>query len=236
MRIFAAVSVLLLLATSVVVSCQNSDSALRAAIADAVRARVGAGTEVIVGSVQVFSRDRDACRGAAGCQVTPDPAARLGRTVRFTLSTVRHEGPVVRFERIGVAEAGVTVKTAAVRATAVIRRGETISPANAERVEAKLEDVPLRRVPDLDDVLGATALRDIAPGERLSAGMILIPPAIRTGQHVTAFSRIGDVEVSANLMAAESGVSGDVIRLVNPDSRRSLRARIVSSSRVEVIQ
>jgi len=235
MRIFAAISVLLLLATSVVVSCQNRDSALRAAIAGAVKARLGAGAEVIVGSVQIFTRDPDACRGGAECQVTPDPAARLGHTIRFTLSAVRHDGPAVRFERIGVAEAGVTVSAAVPRATAVIRRGDALSPANVDAAAETLSDVPLRRLPDLNDVIGARAVRDIAPGERLAAGMILIPPAIRTGQHVTAYSRVDGIEVSASLMAAESGVSGDIIRLVNPDSRKSLRARILSPSRVEVI-
>jgi flagella basal body P-ring formation protein FlgA len=238
MRYFAALSMLLLTATPAVVSCENSDQAVRAAIVDAVRARVGGDAEVIVDRLQIFTNTasgRDACRASAACQVTPDPAARLGRAIRFTLSAIKRDGAVVRFERVGAAEATVTVTAPVTRATAVIRRGELVSDANVESVQQPLAGLPLRRMPAVAELVGARALRDIAPGERLSAGMVLVPPAVKTGQHVTAISRIGDVEVSATLMAAESGVSGDIIRLVNPDSRRAMRARILSSSRVEIV-
>ena len=239
MRYFTALSLLLLTATPVVVSCQTSDEVVRAAIVDAVKARVGGDAEVIVDRVQIFTPNasgRDICRSSSVCQVTPDPAARLGRTIRFTLSAIKRDGAVVRFERVGAAEAAVTVTAPITRATAVIRRGELVSAANIESVQQPLSGLPLRRMPAATELVGARALRDIAPGERLSAGMVLVPPAVRTGQHVTAISRVGDVEVSATLMAAESGVSGDIIRLVNPGSRRAMRARILSSNRVEIVQ
>jgi flagella basal body P-ring formation protein FlgA len=237
MKYFTALSLLLLTVTPVVVSCENSDAPIRAAIVDAVKARVGGDAEVIVSRVQIFTAgNRERCRSASVCQVTPDPAARLGRTIRFTLSAIKRDGANVRFERVGAAEAAVTVTAPVARATAVIRRGELVSAANVESVQQPLSGLPLRRMPAVAELVGAKALRDIAPGERLAAGMVLVPPAVRTGQHVTAISRVGDVEVSATLMAAESGVSGDIIRLVNPDSRRAMRARILSSSRVEIVQ
>ena len=236
MRYFAALGLVLLSVTPVVVSCENSDSAVRTAIADAVKARVGADADVVVSRVQIFAREGDACSRASACQVTPDPSARLGHTIRFALSAIRRDGAVTRFERIGAAEADISVTAAVVRATAVIRRGDLIPAAALESVPLPLADMPLRRMPAAAELAGAKALRDIAPGEPLMAGMVLVTPAVKTGQHVTAFSRVGSVEVSATLLAAESGVSGDIIRLVNPDSRRAMRARIVSSNRVEIIQ
>jgi len=237
MRYFTVLGLLLLTATPVVVSCQTSDDVVRAAIVAAVKARVGGDAEVIVDRVQIFTASkREVCRAASVCQVTPDPAARIGRTIRFTLSAIRRDGATVHFERVGAAEAAVTVTAPITRATTAIRRGELVSAASVESVQQPLSGLPLRRMPAAAELVGAKALRDIAPGEQLSAGMVLVPPAIRTGQHVTAISRVGDVEVSATLMAAESGVSGDIIRLVNPDSRRAMRARILSSSRVEIVQ
>jgi len=235
MRFFAALAVALLTATPVVVSCDNGASAVHAAIVEAIKARVGGDAEVIVDRVQTFTNNRDVCRTSAVCHVTPDPSARLGGTIRFTLSAVKRDGAVVRFERVGAVEAAVTVTAPVARASAAIRRGELLSAANVESVQQPLTGMPLRRLATLSELAGAKALRDIAPGEHVVAGMVLVAPAVKTGQHVTAFSRVGDVEVSATLLAAESGVTGDIIRLVNQDSRRALRARILSPSRVEII-
>jgi flagella basal body P-ring formation protein FlgA len=236
MRYFAAISLSLLTVSPVVVSCETSDAAVRAAIVDAVKARVGADAEVVVEQTQVFTRERDICRGASACQATPDPTARLGRTVRFTLSAIRRDGPTVHFERVGAAEAIVYATTDAAQATTTIRRGDLLTAGNIESIRQPLAGMPLRRTATAAELSGAKALRDIAPGELVVAGMVLVPPAIRTGQHVTALSRVGGVEVSATLLAAESGVTGDIIRIVNPDSRRALRARILSSSKVEIVR
>ena len=236
MKYFIALSLSLLVVTPIAVSCQTGDAPIRAVLVDAIKARMGADTEVIVDRVQIFTRDRSACASPAVCQATPDPAARTGRTIRFALSVIRRDGATTRFERIGSAEAEVFVNADVTRTTAAVRRGEPLSAARIESVRQSLVNRPLRRLPAVAELLSATALRDIAPGETIAPGMVLVPPAIRTGQHVTAVSRLGGVEVSATLMASESGVSGDIIRMVNPDSRRALRARILSPSRVEIVQ
>jgi len=236
MRYFFAVSLLLLIATPIAVSCQDGDAAIRALVVDAVKARVGADAEVIVERAQIFTRDRAACGSPSACQATPDPSARTGRTIRFALSAIRREGSVVRFERIGAIEADVHVNADVTRATAAVRRGEPITPGNIQSVRLSLVNRPLRRLPAPAELSGATALRDIAPGETIAPGMVLVQPAIRTGQRVTAVSKAGGIEVSATLMASESGVSGDIIRMVNPDSRRAMRARILSPTRVEIVQ
>src|SRR5204863_8697117 len=121
-------------------------------IVEAVKARVGTDAEVIVGPLQFFTRTADACGTA--CQVTPDPAARAGKTIRFTLSAIRREGTVARFERVGVAEASVQVTADATRATAVIRRGDLLSADNVESVRQPLTGMPLRRLATLSELAG----------------------------------------------------------------------------------
>ena len=51
---------------------------------------------------------------------------------------------------------------------------------------------------------------------------------------MTAIARIGDLEVAARFIAADSGRIGDLIRIVNPDTKRSIRARIIKAGTVEV--
>ena len=48
-------------------------------------------------------------------------------------------------------------------------------------------------------------------------------------------ARIGAVEVRGRAIAAQSGGLGETVIVVNPDSRKRLRARIVADATVEVI-
>ena len=53
---------------------------------------------------------------------------------------------------------------------------------------------------------------------------------------VRAVARVGEVEVSATMTAVQDGVEGAVIRVVNKESRRELRAKVVEPGVVEVMQ
>ena len=233
MRIFLVASLFLIAASPAVVSCDDRDAAVREAIGASVRQRLGADAEVIVERVRIFSHLTDAC--ASACVATPDPAARLGRTIRFGLQTTARDANTPRLVRVGSAEASIRVTVPGVRARTVIHRGDVVSSRDVESAPIELSDTPLRRTPVEAEVVGARALRDIAAGETVTAATVIVIPAVRTGQQVTGVSHFGGVEVSATLRAVESGVTGDIIRLVNPASRHDLRARILSSTKVEVI-
>ncbi len=233
MRIYLALGLFLIASAPVVASCEDRDGAVREAIGAALKQRVGADAEVIVGALRIFSRTADPC--AATCVVTPDPGSLLGQTIRFALQTPAKGTATPRLIRTGSVEASVRVTVPGVRAATIIHRGDVVSDQEVRKASIDLSGVPLRRSLVVADVVGARALRDIAAGEQLTPSMLLVLPVVRTGQHVTGLSRFGGAEVSATLMAAESGVSGDIIRMVNPDSRRPLRARILSSTLVEIV-
>jgi len=93
----------------------------------------------------------------------------------------------------------------------------------------------VERFPTLDAVIGARTLRDVARGELITVRVARIPPAVRSGDRVVVHSRVGSVEVTGVATAQQSGEIGDVIRLVNPDSRQPLRARITGKGSVEVM-
>lgn len=58
---------------------------------------------------------------------------------------------------------------------------------------------------------------------------------IRAGDRVRATVRIGVVEAVVIAIAEQSGVAQQIIRVVNPDSRRAIRARVVAAGEVEVV-
>jgi flagella basal body P-ring formation protein FlgA len=156
----------------------------------------------------------------------PDPAARLGRPMRFVLR------PMTGRPVIGVVEAEVVVDRAV--AGRDIARGETLTAADVRISRARLADVPLRRLPAAAEIDGGRALRPLAAGDLFGRGYVRLRRAVEPGDTVTVVAVAGDIEVTAQLVAADGGHPGDIVRIVNPETRRDLRARVIERGRVEV--
>ena len=61
------------------------------------------------------------------------------------------------------------------------------------------------------------------------------PTLVRAGDRVRATARVGNVEAVVIAIAEQSGVAQQIIRVVNPDSRRAIRVRVVAVGEVEVV-
>ncbi len=193
--------------------------------ADAVRAaileRVGATAEI--GGLTIEPAVDGLFRNA-----NPDPLARLGRPVQFTLIPVA--GAPVKI----VASFDVIADHATT--TAAIGRGHAIALADLTAMRAVVRDVPMRLISSAAMLAGARALRPIPAGAIVQTSFVAMRRAVEPGDSVTVVAIDGPVEVSATLVAADGGVIGAAIRVVNPETRRILRGRIVADRRVEVIK
>jgi flagella basal body P-ring formation protein FlgA len=101
-------------------------------------------------------------------------------------------------------------------------------------VAADLRGRPLRRLPSLEEVIGARARHDIGSDAVVTHADVAAEPLVRAGDIVRARARVGLVEVTGSMVAAESGVRNDLIRVVNPASRHAALARVVGAGEVEV--
>jgi len=196
-------------------------SALDEAIVAAVLARMGPLAEVEIRSI--------APAGAPGQfqRVTLDPAARLGTPLAFTLLN----GPSASV-RVS-ADVRVTVPHA--RVARPIERGQILDAMDLTEVTDVVVGLPLKQLPTADELIGARAVRPLNTGEIVQSAFVARRQAVRAGDPVIAVARIEGVEVSARFTAADGGNIGDVIRIVNPDSRRTLRGRVVDVGKVEVV-
>jgi flagella basal body P-ring formation protein FlgA len=233
-RWFASAAIVLLAGTAGLRADTACDGAgpsgehVRAAIEAAVRARVGQGARV-----SVVSCSQPAAAGELGPLVAaPDPSGRVGRPMRFVLSAV---APGRRPSRIGAAMATVAVAVDAARLSRPVARGAEITAADVSAATTDLAGLPLARVPRVGDVIGSRAERDLPPGALVMRSDIRASPLVRAGDVVRAIVRVGGVELAGSLVAAGNGAADDVIRVVNKDSRRAMRARVVRSGEVEVI-
>ncbi len=230
-RSFVETGLLLLLCHAPVGAAETGaamGNPVSAAIELAVRARVGHGATVTVSSLS-------GVRLAAESRVlvaVPDPLARIGSPTRFVLSSVQPGG---RRTRIGEATATVLVVAVAVRARRTIAQGASLQMSDVAVVPTDLRGHRLRPIPSLEDTIGARAKHDIRDDAVVTRADIVADPLVRAGDIVRAHLRIGGVEVVADLVAAESGLKDEVVRVVNQETRHALKARVLGRGEVEVL-
>lgn len=203
---------------------QSAERAAHDAIVDAVQQRMGAGVEVAIEGLVV-----NATIAGSFVRALPAPDARLGSVIRFTLQT--RDGA----STVGSATARITAIVPHVHAARPLDRGTTIAEGDIAAASHVMSSGPLHVWPGLAQATGATVMRALAAGACIPRHAIQAVQAVRTGQNVTAIARIGGVEATAVMVAAGGGDAGAVIRVVNRQSRRALKARVVSAGIVEII-
>lgn len=198
------------------------------AIIETVQSRMGDDAEVVLSDLRITGGERSTFLHAV-----PEPDARVGERVHFRLLGSEGRGEAAR--TIGHASAVVAVNVEHVRAKELVARGRDVADTDLEAAHGPLIGIPMRRLPRWAEVTGSRALVNLAPGEVITRSAVTIRPAVKSGQVVRAIARVGGLEVTAALVAAQDGAPGSVIRVVNKESRRELRARVLESGVVEVI-
>ena len=209
---------------------QARRSQVEQAIVEAVRSRMGTGADVRIETLLVTGADR----GDGRLIAMPEPAARTGRPIRFVLS--RRTAGSTQSVPAGYAVATVHVATEHARASRLIPRGESCETEAIVASRGEVEAVLLQRLPKADEIAGARAVRDVVADEVLTRSVVALRSTIRSGDVVSVGAGEDGVRVETQGVATQSGGVGDTIRVVNRESRRSLRARVTGPGKVEVIQ
>jgi flagella basal body P-ring formation protein FlgA len=220
MRVILAAAVI---ATTVAAVNGRSEDHVREAIAAAVRDRMGAAADVI----DELEVDREI---EGPVLATPDPGSRLDRAIRFTLRPVANPRGPSRW-----ATALVRVAVLHAHANRHLDRGVEISAADLTASSHVIATGVLRALPTVESAANARSLRPLAEGACITASSIAAMAAVRGGHEVIAITRIGDVEARATVTAAENGDAGSVIRVVNRQTQRPLKARVLSKGIVEIV-
>jgi flagella basal body P-ring formation protein FlgA len=102
-------------------------------------------------------------------------------------------------------------------------------------VTADVGRMPLEALPDERALIGARVSRPIAEGRAILASMVATTQLIKSGDEVQTVVRIGALEARGAAIASQGGALGDEIRVVNADSKRALKVRVIGEGEVEVI-
>jgi flagella basal body P-ring formation protein FlgA len=202
-----------------------SPACARADVGPAVSAAVERMAGVATAAVQVLS-----CNVEPAAQIDgaiPEPAARYGRPVRFRL--------MAQGRQAGYAVALASGPVRQVRVNRAVEAGAVLDAADLTTVVSDASGALIEPLPAAADLVGRHAVRSLAGGEVLTARIVRIPAAVQSGDRVVVRARVGTIHVTAVGIAQQTGRIGDVIRLVNHDSRRPLRGRIIGRGEVEVV-
>jgi flagella basal body P-ring formation protein FlgA len=202
------------------------EASVRQAVLRAATERLGENADVSIVDLRVTAS------GAAGrLTATPEPGARVGRPAVFSLTAATDRGP----RRVGSAVATLAATADYVSLQRAIARGESIKADDLRAARGELRDVPLHRLPDVTALVEARVVRDLPADTVLTSQMTKAAPPVRSGQRVVLRARVGGAEASAVGIATQSGGVGDVVRVVNPDSRRTVFGRVVGPGEIEVV-
>jgi flagella basal body P-ring formation protein FlgA len=115
-----------------------------------------------------------------------------------------------------------------------IARGVQAQAGDVEAVRNPVQGTGQPPLSRLEQVLGNEATRDIAPGTVLTAGMFRVAPVVRPGEDVTVSVLDGGLTIVARGQARSAGGNGQLVKVVNPDTRHEFTARVVGPGKVEV--
>jgi len=116
-----------------------------------------------------------------------------------------------------------------------IRRGDLVRQNDFTMVRKDLADLDDGFFTDAQTLRGLVAARPISVGSAISLRSVDRPLAIKRGKMVTAEVAGRCFRITALVKAMDNGKVGDVIRLTNMDSRKTLAGEVLDENTVRVV-
>lgn len=123
----------------------------------------------------------------------------------------------------------VKVYVSAVVAKQVINRGETFHSGQLALQEIEVTKLNSGFYSSLDKVIGQGAKRRIRADQLLSPNLVASALVIQRGQQVTISANHDGINASTQGEALENGAVGDVIRIRNLSSKKTVEAKVLEA-------
>lgn len=116
-----------------------------------------------------------------------------------------------------------------------LARGAALGEGDVQLTKRALHTLPGTPILGGPEVLkGAVAKRYVAKGSVLVEGAFDLPPLVRGGSMVSVKVVSGGLTIIASGQAVNDGALGQLVRVVNLDTRKDFVARVVGENRVEI--
>lgn len=115
-----------------------------------------------------------------------------------------------------------------------IKNGMIIDAGDIDTLDVRAEFVKHDMILSEDELIGKTPRRLISAGEAITENEIEPPQVVKRGEFVTMVFENGMLSLTAKAKALENGAEGQMIRVVNEGSNRTLEAKVTGFKEVSV--
>lgn len=115
-----------------------------------------------------------------------------------------------------------------------IMPGERVSAGDIRMVHLDIRQVPPNAITVARELEGLEPRWPVAPNAVMTRAQLKAPAMIERGDIVTAEYRANNIELTTKVIADESGSRGQVIRVRNPSSNKTIQGRISDVARVTI--
>jgi flagella basal body P-ring formation protein FlgA len=116
-----------------------------------------------------------------------------------------------------------------------INKGEAISINDLELEQQLVPVYDRDYFSDITAIVGSVAAQDMCPSQRITAKDIRARTIVERGQMVECSVKDKNMRLGLALQACEAGVRGDMIRLINPATEKTVRGVVVGEAQVELV-
>ncbi len=126
----------------------------------------------------------------------------------------------------------VTAQAGSVTANANLQRGSILQSDDIS-IEASSHE---NREALINTYVGMELKRSVPEGYRMNPAYVGKPILVHRNERVNMMYRVGRMEISAWGRALDEGAAGDVISIMNLESKKRIQGRILESGMIEVGQ
>lgn len=118
--------------------------------------------------------------------------------------------------------------------TSPVRKGAVIGKRDIELISVREDEVRGDMVISADDLIGMTPKRIVMPGKMVKVNDLQAPLIVERGDLVTMTFNDGGMTLTARGKALENGAKGDLVRIANASSSRTVEAVVTGQREVLV--
>lgn len=115
-----------------------------------------------------------------------------------------------------------------------LSRGDTLKQSDVVMVRRSRREIPPDAIVDRDRAVGMAARNTLQPGRPLRAADLTKPELVRRNEMVVLIYRVPGILLTVRGRATEGGAEGDVVGVLNEQTKRVVYGVVIGSGRVMI--
>ena len=115
-----------------------------------------------------------------------------------------------------------------------LRRHYVIKKEDIRLEKMNLAELPANVITNPVEVIGKMTRRVIDPNLPMRINFLEVPPLVKRGDLVTIVAESDTLKITTQGFVTEDGCEGEMVRVINTNSRKDVYARVVDSRTVEI--